>query len=265
MPDRARSGNDEIVGALAKLVMSGVDPALPKDDVPRIADCLLRLASPAPRPIGPDGRPTFRWQDAFIEAQIPPGSSVLDLGCGGGQLLATLRDRRRVRGQGIELSAEGVAQCIERGVPVIQADLDEGLDAFPDGGFEYAILEETLQTLHRPTRVLAGMLRVARQGIVSFPNFAHWRVRMDLTVRGRMPVTAWLPHAWHDTPNIHLLTLQDFLDWAGQNGIAVHEAAVLSEGIVRPLADGDNLRAEEVALVVGACRADAGAVAGDGA
>jgi methionine biosynthesis protein MetW len=102
------------------------------------------------------------------------------------------------------------------------------------------------------------MLRVARRSVVSFPNFAHWRVRMDLTVRGRMPVTAWLPNSWYDTPNIHLLTIQDFFDWADESDVEIHETSVLSEGTVRPFRAGDNLHAEEAVIVFGRNGRDAG-------
>jgi methionine biosynthesis protein MetW len=191
-----------------------------------------------------------RWQDPLIESVIPEGASVLDLGCGDGELLQRLIARRRVRGQGVEIDPEAVMACTERGVPVFQADLDEGLRGFPDGSFDFVVLEETLQTLHRPLEVLAGILRVGRRAIVSFPNFAHWRVRVDLAARGRMPVTEWLPHRWYDSPNIHLFTIQDFCDWADSAAVAIPQGWVLADGEVRPIRDGDNLQAEEALLVI---------------
>jgi len=133
----------------------------------------------------------------------------------------------------------------------VQADLDAGLRGFGEGSFDYAILEETVQTLRRPLDVLNGMLRVARHGIVSFPNFGFWRVRLDLALGGRMPVTEGLPHRWHDTPNIHLLTLQDFLDWSVESGVFVQSGYALGRDGVQPLRDDDNLFAEEVLLVIG--------------
>ena len=191
-----------------------------------------------------------RWQDTIIESEIPAGASVLDLGCGDGQLLARLIQDKRVRGQGIELDAASVFECIARGVPVLQSDLDAGLKGFADQSFDYVVLEETLQTLHRPADVLAEMLRVGRTGIVSFPNFAHLRVRLSLALTGRMPLTPTLPYKWYDTPNIHLLSLSDFLDWAQEHGATVVRGYALADGRVRPLAADDNLRAEEVLLVV---------------
>ncbi len=175
---------------------------------------------------------------------------MLDLGCGNGELLARLIQVKGVRGQGIELDAPAVFQCVARGVPVFQSDLDHGLRGFADQSFDYVVLEETLQTLHRPVDVLREMLRVGRRGIVSFPNFAYWRVRLGLAMTGQMPVTVDLPYRWFDTPNIHLFTLQDFLDWARSSNVRIVESFALADGQVRALRDGDNLYAEEVLSVV---------------
>jgi methionine biosynthesis protein MetW len=199
---------------------------------------------------GAAGAELRRWQDRIIEREIPRGASVLDLGCGNGELLHTLCRLRGVRGQGLELDAAAVMECVERGVPVLQADLDEGLKGFSDNDFDYVVLEETLQTLHRPLRVLREMLRVGRHGIVSFPNFACWQVRWGLALEGRMPVTGRLPYRWHDTPNIHLFTLQDFLDWTKDEGVRVVKAFAFAEGRARPLRPGDNLVAEEALFFV---------------
>ena len=186
-----------------------------------------------------------RWQDAIIEREIPVGAPVLDLGCGGGELL-----ERIIRGQGVELDPEGVVACGERGVPGFNIDLDQGLAGFADQSFDYVIMEETIQTLRRPLDVLREMLRVGRHGVVSFPNFAYWRVRLDLAVRGRMPVTGGLPHRWYNTPNIHLFTLEDFLDWSREEGVVVRRAFSLVDGEPRPLGPDDNLQAEEVLLFI---------------
>jgi len=191
-----------------------------------------------------------RWQDALIEREIPRGASVLDIGCGGGELLARLMRDRGVRGQGIEIDSEAVVRCVALDVPVLQADAQAGLRSFADGSFDYVVLEETLQTLRTPIHVLEEMLRVGRFGIVSFPNFGHWRVRLGLALEGRMPVTENLPYRWYDTPNIHLFTLQDFLDWADGAGVRVVRGHALVEGRVRPLAPEDNLRAAEAMLII---------------
>jgi methionine biosynthesis protein MetW len=189
-----------------------------------------------------------RWQDRVILDEIPSGSSVLDLGCGAGDLLFQLIRKLKVRGQGVELDSQAVLKSIDRGVPVLNVNLDLGLVDFADQSFDYVILEGTLPTLRSPLPILKEMLRVGRRGIVSFPNFGHWRVRFDLAMRGRMPITRGLPHGWHDTPNIHLFTLADFTDWCAVNEVNVKRAFGLADGQVRLLAESDNLTVEEALL-----------------
>jgi methionine biosynthesis protein MetW len=211
---------------------------------------LREHASRVPEPDRPENGKWHRWQDPIIERLVPEHASVLDLGCGDGELLARLMASKAVCAQGVELSQESVIRCIERGVPVFHGNLDEGLAGFPDRSFDVVVLEETLQTLHQPLRVLDEMLRVGRRGIVSFPNFAHWSVRIELGLGGRMPITGSLPFRWHDTPNIHLFSIRDFLDWARQSNTDVIEAHVLVQDGVRPIREEDNLMAEEVLFVV---------------
>jgi methionine biosynthesis protein MetW len=233
---------------LARTLLHEMDPALGRISDQEIESLLERWRHP-PGAVAVER--AARWQDRIIESQIAQGSAVLDLGCGDGQLLARLMRGRRVRGQGIELDADAVLQCVTNGVPVFQSNLDEGLKGFSDGSFDYVVLEETLQTLHRPIEVLQDMLRVGRRGIVSFPNFGFWQVRLDLALRGRMPVTEYLPYRWYDTPNIHLFCLQDFLDWTQSAGVRIVEAHVLTDDQqVRPMRDGDNLYAQEVLCIV---------------
>jgi len=160
---------------------------------------------------------------------VRPGSRVLDLGCGDGQLLAHLIAERGCGGTGIESDAGGFHACLARGVPVRQADLDEGLPDFRDASYDVVILSQTLQATRRPAFVLRELMRVGRSGIVSFPNFGHWRLRLDLLGRGRMPVSSVLPFSWWETPNIHLCTLRDFEALLRQEGVRATRRTLLDE------------------------------------
>jgi methionine biosynthesis protein MetW len=146
-----------------------------------------------------------------VADMVEPGSRVLDVGCGDGALLKLLADRKGVDGRGIELSQQGVNECVAKGLFVIQGDADTDLVTYPDDVFDYVILSQTLQATFAPKTVLEHMLRIGRRAIVSFPNFGHWRIRAHLAFRGRMPVTETLSDAWYDTPNIHFCTIRDFV------------------------------------------------------
>ena len=147
---------------------------------------------------------------AIISELIEPGTRVLDLGCGEGELLAWLRDHKNVDGRGVELTGASVQKAIARGVSVYQGDLESGLDDYPEQAFDYVILSQTLQQTRDPLKVLKGMLRIGKRGIVAFPNFGHWRVRVSHLVTGRSPRTKLFPYDWYDSPNIHFLTVLDF-------------------------------------------------------
>ena len=147
---------------------------------------------------------------AMISELIEPGTRVLDLGCGEGELLAWLRDHKNVDGRGVELTGGSVQKAIARGVSVYQGDLESGLDDYPDQAFDYVILSQTLQQTRDPLKVLNGMLRIGKRGIVAFPNFGHWRVRVSHLVTGRSPRTKLFPYDWYNSPNIHFLTVLDF-------------------------------------------------------
>jgi methionine biosynthesis protein MetW len=166
----------------------------------------------------------------LVAQMISPGSRVLDLGCGDGDLLAELIASRGCRGQGVEVSREALHACVERGVPVVEADIDRGLPEFEDGSFDVVVLSQTLQAVHRPALVLREMTRVGRLGIVSFPNFGYWRLRLQLMLGGRMPVTETLPYRWHETPNTHLCTIRDFEALARAEGLTVLDRRLLNGG-----------------------------------
>jgi methionine biosynthesis protein MetW len=164
----------------------------------------------------------------MIEEYVEPGSNLLDLGCGDGALLAQLISEKGCRGCGIDIDLEEVRKCISRGVPVYHGDMLEGMAMFEDGRFDCVILSQTLQQTVRPDRVAREMLRVGRRAIISFPNFGHWQVRLQLLLGGRMPVTRVLPHRWDDTPNIHLLTIKDFLDLCREQKLHVVDRLYLT-------------------------------------
>lgn len=186
---------------------------------------------------------------AAVAAAVPQGARVLDIGCGDGQLLAWLRDTKGVEGRGIELDAGDVASAVGRGLAVVQGDADTDLGDYPDAAFDVVILSNALQAMQRPSAVLAQLVRIGRSAVVSFPNFGHWRVRASLALGGRMPVTKSLPVSWHETPNIHFCTVDDFRALASELGLRVESAAFLSGGTRR--GEGlANLLAEQAVFVL---------------
>lgn len=168
-------------------------------------------------------RPDF----AAIAAWIPPGASVLDLGCGDGSLLQYLKRERGVRGYGVEISDAGIVACIQNGVNVIQNDLDSGLKDFESNAFDYVILSQTLQATRHTEPLMQEILRVGREGIVSFPNFGYWKARLNV-LRGHMPVSEELPYQWFDTPNVHLCTLDDFETFCADHHVHILERRVMT-------------------------------------
>jgi methionine biosynthesis protein MetW len=163
--------------------------------------------------------PFARW--------VSRGSRVLDLGCGDGTLLAALREALSVSGYGLEIDPDNIVACLEKGVAVIQTDLNEGLSDFATRSFDYVIMKQTLQAMRHPDRTMEEMLRVGHQGIVTFPNFGYWRNRMQLAVGGRMPVTRALPAEWYETGNIHMCTIADFEALCAERRIEVVDRLVV--------------------------------------
>jgi methionine biosynthesis protein MetW len=194
--------------------------------------------------------PTASLIDRLIMQQIPRGARVLDLGCGDGRLLCRLRDELGSSIQGIELDHRQVVEAICKGVPIIQADLDEGLGEIPDQSFDFAVLSQTLQQVSQPRELLSQLLRVARRAIVVVPNFAHWRVRLQILLYGRAPITSSLPYDWYNTPNIHLMSMIDFRGLVDRVKMRVVEEIPIIRGQAVPGAWGANLRADSALYVL---------------
>ena len=178
----------------------------------------------------------LRHDFPIIAAMVPPGTRVLDIGCGDGDLLQFLQLERDVDGRGMELSQTGVNASVARGLAVVQGNADTDLVDYPDGAFDVVILSQSLQVLYKPRGVLEQMLRIGQQAIVSFPNFAYWRVRWDLLRRVRMPITSGLSEPWYDTANIHLCTILDFLALCDEMNLHIDQALTLSRrGTAKPI------------------------------
>ena len=180
---------------------------------------------------------------AVIARNVENGARVLDIGCGEGDLMEVLERQADCDARGIEIDPECVERCVARGLSVIQGDADRDLADYPDKAFDYAILSQTLQTAERPDLMLEQLLRVGRQAFVSFPNFAHWRMRLALLWNGRMPVTRHLPVSWYETQNIHHVTVTDFLELARKLGVTVEQCWYFA-GDREIGASGANWRAE---------------------
>jgi methionine biosynthesis protein MetW len=152
----------------------------------------------------------MRFDLQIIASWIEPGTRVIDLGCGQGELLKYLINHKNVTGSGIEHNESRVTLCIEKGLSVLQGDINEEVLDYPDNAFDYVILSQTLQQVYEPDTMIRSMLRIAKKGIVSFPNFSHWRCRLQLLSSGYAPVTRQLPYEWYNTPNIRVITIKDF-------------------------------------------------------
>ncbi len=169
-----------------------------------------------------------RLDHRVIATMIGPGSRVLDLGCGEGVLLDYLVRKRDIEGFGIEINEDAIYKCMERGLSVSHEDIDSGLKHYPDGHFDYVIFNQTMQQVHRPKKAIIRALKIGKKVIVGFPNFCHFKARYQLTILGRVPVTASLPYTWYDTPNLHFLSIRDFFDFCRQEKIKIEKKIFLS-------------------------------------
>ncbi|GBF23071.1 hypothetical protein tpqmel_0475 [Candidatus Gastranaerophilus sp. (ex Termes propinquus)] len=189
----------------------------------------------------------------IITELVSENAKVLDLGCGDGTLLKMLVVKKHIKGTGVEIDQEQVIKALEKGLSIIQGDIDEGLRQFLDKSYDYCILNQTLQSTEKPDFVIEEMLRVARKCVVSFPNFAHWRVRLYLFIRGKMPKGSTLPYEWYNTPNIHLLTVSDFFEFCKKRDIKISSAIYLTKQKVRRnivMRAFSNFFSEEVVFIV---------------
>ncbi|HSW44483.1 MAG TPA: methionine biosynthesis protein MetW, partial [Phycisphaerae bacterium] len=233
----------EIIGRLISGFLANAhgEPKITSTDVP---------AHPRHRPAVESAWSRQRIDYDRIESLIPPGSSVLDLGCGRGVLLSRLRRRKNTRVLGIEVEQQAICECVDRGISVVDLDVEVELKSFPDQSYDYVVLSETLQTLRRPDIVLREMVRVGRYGIVSFPNFVYWKPVVQMLLTGRLPVTDNLPFWWYDSPNVRCVTIRDFEAFCRQSRVRIHHKIPLVEGRRQPIRFLPSLRAAEAIFVI---------------
>lgn len=167
---------------------------------------------------------------SVITENVEPGSKVLDLGCGEGNLLKMLVEKKNCQGTGVDINQNNVIEAIQKGLSVVQGDIDKGLSEFVENEYDYVILNQTLQSTEKPDFVVEEMLRVGKKVVVSFPNFGYWRVRCYLFFKGKMPKSKMLPYAWYDTPNIHLLTVNDFFEFCKDRNIKITKQVYIKRG-----------------------------------
>lgn len=194
--------------------------------------------------------PSADLLDELLMGHIDKGSRVVDLGCGDGRLLCRLRDEHGCSVQGMELALDAIVAAIGNGVPVVRADLDKGLVGVPDAAFDYAVLSQTLQQVRHPTTVLTEMLRVSRRALVVVPNFGHWKIRQQVVLHGRAPVTESLPYKWYNTPNLHFMSMHDFRDLVELLQFRIVREIPIISGHARERAWAANLRAESAFYVL---------------
>jgi len=191
---------------------------------------------------------TLKLEDQLIANMIEPGSKVLDLGCGDGALLAWLVANKQVHAQGIELSEEEIYKCVKKGITVLHSDIESGLAGYPDGAFDYVILNESMQEVKKVDFAIAETLRVGAKVVVSFPNFAHWRSRAQLLFDGKSPVTKSLPYSWLNTPNVRFLSIADFKDFCEEKNLSVEAEKYIASGKV--IKAFPNLRAHNAIFLI---------------
>ena len=176
----------------------------------------------------PDTKENLRFDLQVIASWIEPGSNVIGLGCGEGELLYHLKKNKKIRETGIEIVEEKAAACIEKGLSVIQGDINEEIDDYPDNSFDYVILSQTLQQVYQPLKLIHKMMRIGNKVIVSFPNFGHWMIRCQVLFKGISPMTPQLPYQWYDTPNIRILSIKDFREFVRRAGFRIDKEVAIN-------------------------------------
>lgn len=192
---------------------------------------------------------------SIISEMIDSDNSVLDVGCGDGTLMKMLQDKK-IYTTGIDIDQENVIKCLEKGLSVIQGDIDEGLQEYPNDSYDYVILNQTLQSTEKPDYVIKEMLRIGKKVVISFPNFGYWKIRFYLLFLGKMPKSKMLPFEWYDTPNIHLLTIKDFYDFSKSHNFKIEKRICTTKGKIRKNFFSnlfDNLLTEEIIFL---CKKD---------
>jgi methionine biosynthesis protein MetW len=171
----------------------------------------------------------LKFEHKIIIDMVSPGSTVLELGCGTGDLLSLLAETRHVHGQGIEIDEQAIYKCVSKGLSVLHGDIESGLSEYADSSFDYVILEQTFQELRNPDLAIIDALRVGKRVIVSFPNFVHWHARYQLFFKGRVPVTSSLPKEWYNTPNLHFLSINDFVDYCKNRSFRIENQVCITK------------------------------------
>lgn len=194
--------------------------------------------------------PSVQLVDDLIMRHVDANSRVIDLGCGDGRLMQRMRDEMQCDVLGIDVERGNVNAVIQRGLPVVALDLNDGLEEIPSDSFDFAVLSQTLQQVQRPKDLLKEMLRVASRGLVVVPNFGHWRVRMEVLRRGRTPMTHTLPHEWHETPNLHFMSMRDFRELMESIGLQVVKERPIIRGRSVEKAVAANLRADSAFYLI---------------
>jgi methionine biosynthesis protein MetW len=192
----------------------------------------------------------MKIEDDVLAGLIDINSRILDVGCGDGSLLLYLKKTKRIDGRGLELNQKKVQECLSKGLSVIEGDAEKDLINYPNKSFDTAILNQAIQQFYEPRKVLSELLRIAKNAIITIPNFGYWKVRLDLFIKGTMPVTKTLPHSWYDTPNLHMSSIKDFYNLCKLDNILINKSIAISSGKISDITPG-NLEIKNLTSEIG--------------